>query len=323
MSDENGVVFMKKFIEKIKAASTIAILGHIRPDGDCVGSCLGLYNYIIDNYPNKKVTVYLQPIMDKFSFLTGAGLIQNEPDNIIYDLAVSLDCGDTDRHGEFAKIFLSALETICLDHHRSNIGFGNYYYCDPEASSTCEVLCRHFDMDKISKECAEALYLGIIHDTGVLKYPSTTEVTMNCAGKLISKGVDTQYIIDETFYKVSYNQNRLTGRALIDAKLYLDGKVIATCITEEIFREFQSGKTETDGIVDKLRVTDGTEVAIFIYQLSENVFKYSLRSISYVDVSRIAVSFGGGGHIRAAGFEASGAYEDNLDKILKMIKLQL
>lgn len=314
---------MKEFIEKIETASTIAILGHIRPDGDCVGSCLGLYNYINDNYPEKETVVYLQPVMDKFRFLAGAGHINNEPRSRVYELAISLDCGDTDRHGEFAGIFSSAADTICLDHHRSNTGFGNYYYCDPDASSTCEVICRHIDMDKVSKECAEALYLGIIHDTGVLKYPSTTEKTMLCAGKLMSKGVNTQFIIDETFYKVSYRQNLLTGRALLDAKLYLGGRVIATCITEDIFREFQAGKDDTDGIVDKLRVTDGTEVTVFTYQLSENVFKYSLRSVSYVDVSRIAVSFGGGGHIRAAGFEAEGSYEDNMSRILEMINEQL
>lgn len=314
---------MKKFIEKIEKSSSIAIIGHIRPDGDCIGSCLGLYNYIIDNYQDKNVDVYLQPIMDKFKFIRGTDKIFTQNTKKIYELAISLDCGDTDRHGEFADIFKNSKDTICLDHHRSNVGFGNYYYCDPDASSACEVLYRHLDADKINYECAEALYLGIVHDTGVFKYPSTSEDTMKVAGKLMSLGARTQYIIDETFYKVNFNQNKLTGQALLDSKLYLDGKVISTCLTLDMFKKYNAQKSDTDGIVDKLRVTDGTEVTVFVYQLSEDVYKYSLRSVSYVDVSKIAVHFGGGGHIRAAGFEARGTYEDNLNIILDMINEQI
>jgi len=314
---------MKEFIEKIEKSSSIAIIGHIRPDGDCIGSCLGLYNYIIDNYQDKNVDVYLQPIMDKFKFIRGTDKIFTQNTEKIYELAISLDCGDTDRHGEFADIFKNSKDTICLDHHRSNVGFGNYYYCDPDASSACEVLYRHLDADKINYECAEALYLGIVHDTGVFKYPSTSEDTMKVAGKLMSLGARTQYIIDETFYKVNFNQNKLTGQALLDSKLYLDGKVISTCLTLDMFKKYNAQKSDTDGIVDKLRVTDGTEVTVFVYQLSEDVYKYSLRSVSYVDVSKIAVHFGGGGHIRAAGFEARGTYEDNLNIILDMINEQI
>lgn len=314
---------MNELINKIEKANSIAIFGHIRPDGDCVGSCLGLYNYIKDNYADKQVNVYLEPIMDKFKFLSGADKIRHNADDTIYELGISLDCGDTDRHGEFGPIYQRALDKVCLDHHRSNQGFGDFFYCDPDASSACEVLCRFLDFDKISFEAAEPLYLGIIHDTGVLKYPATTEQTMICAGKLMSKGVRTQFIIDETFYKVNYTQSRLTGQALLNSKLYFDGKVISTCVTKEMFEEFHAVKDDTDGIVDKIRVVDGVEVAIFIYQIDEERFKFSLRSVSYVDVSTIAVSFGGGGHIRAAGFEAYGKYEENLDKILDMIKVQL
>ena len=146
---------------------------------------------------------------------------------------------------------------------------------------------------------------------------------MAIAGKLISKGARSQYIIDETFFKVSYNQNRLTGKVLLDAKLHMEGKVITACITKEIFDEFNTTKDDTDGIIDKLRVTDGVEVAVLAYQKGENLFKYSLRSVRYIDVSKIAASFGGGGHIRAAGFDAGGRYEDVLKRIMDMIIEQM
>ncbi len=314
---------MKKLLDMIEQCSTISIVGHIRPDGDCIGSSLGMYNYIKDNYPGKRVDVYLEPIMDKFKFLRGALDIKNEPSEEIYELSISVDCSDTDRHGEFAHIFKNAQHTVCIDHHRSNQGFGDLYYCDPDASSACEVVSRFFDIDKISKPCAEALYMGIIHDTGVLKYSATSEETMFIVGKLIAKGIDTQYIIDETFYRVRYTQNRLTGKALLNSKLYLDGKVIASCIPTEDFLELGAIKDDTDGIIDKLRVTEGIEVAILGYQTGEDEFKFSMRSVSQVNVSGIAVYFGGGGHIRASGVNMKGSYEDSLKKLLDMVEKQL
>ena len=102
----------------------------------------------------------------------------------------------------------------------------------------------------------------------------------------------------------------------------MNDKVIASCITKDIFEDYDTSKDDTDGIIDKLRVTEGVEVAVLAYQKGENLFKYSLRSVSKIDVSAIAVSFGGGGHIRAAGFDAEGAYEDNLKRILVMIEEQ-
>lgn len=314
---------MKKLFDLVDRANTIAIVGHIRPDGDCIGSSLGMYNYILDNYPGKRVDVYLEPIVDKFKFLKGSKDIINQPSDDIYDLSISVDCSDTERHGEFGHIFKNAKNTICIDHHRSNEGFGDLYYCDPDASSACEVVSRFFDMNKISKNCAEALYMGIIHDTGVLKYSATSEETMYIVGKLIAKGIDTQFIIDETFYKVRYVQNRLTGKALMDSKLYLDGLVIASCISQEDFDQFGASKDDTDGIIDKLRVTEGVEVAILGYQTSENTFKFSMRSIAKVNVSQISVYFGGGGHIRASGFTLEGTYEESLNKILEQIAKQL
>lgn len=313
---------MKELLNQIEQANTIAIFGHIRPDGDCVGSCLGLYNYIKDNF-DKKVTVFLEKIPSKFHFLKGADFICNTPSDEVFDLGISLDCGDRDRHGDFYDIFGNAKVTACLDHHRSNVGFGDYFYCDPEASSACEVLFRHLDFEKISQETAECLYLGIVHDTGVFKYSACKAETMYIAGRLLNKGVNAQKIIDDTFYRVTYNQNLLTGQALLNAKRFLDNQVIATCVTLDMFESFQATKDDTDGIVDKIRVTDGVEVAIFSYQLKPDVYKFSLRSISKVDVSIIAVSFGGGGHIRAAGFEVYGGYEENLAKVLELIKAQL
>jgi phosphoesterase RecJ-like protein len=311
------------FWSKIKAAESIAVFGHIRPDGDCVGSFLGLYNYIMDNIPGKNITIYLQSMPDSFSFLRYYDRVCEKVDDKVYDLAISLDCADRERHGEFMDIYGRAKDSICIDHHKSNKGFGNYYYCDPDASATSEIVYRFLEDDKISKYCAECLYLGIIHDTGVFKYSATSEETMKCAGRLISKGINTQHIIDDTFYKVSYNQNRMKAQAVLDSKLYLDGKLIATCVTLDRFKQFNTNRKDVEGIVDQIRLTAGIEVAVFAYQLEENKFKFSMRSIDKVDVSEIAVVFGGGGHVKAAGFDAYGTYDEVLDKVIDMVKERL
>ena len=116
---------MNDFIKEIEKADSIVILGHLRPDGDCVGSCLGVYNYIYDNYPDKTVDIYLDEFKQEFSFLRGASEILHEKQERVYDLCISLDSGDLARHGEFETYFYEARRTLCVDHHISNLGFGD------------------------------------------------------------------------------------------------------------------------------------------------------------------------------------------------------
>ena len=156
----------KKFELQIQNAETIAISGHMNPDGDCIGSCLGLYTYIVEQYPEKQVTLLLEPVQEKFSFLKYADQItQKKESTEPYDLFFSLDCSDTERLHEFKKYFEEAKYKICVDHHFTNQGFGDLQFIVPDASSTCEVLFSMFDWEKISLACAQDLYMGIVHDT--------------------------------------------------------------------------------------------------------------------------------------------------------------
>ena len=133
----------KEFELQIQNAETIAISGHMNPDGDCIGSCLGLYTYIVEQYPEKQVTLLLEPVQEKFSFLKYADQItQKKESTEPYDLFFSLDCSDTERLHEFKKYFEEAKYKICVDHHFTNQGFGDLQFIVPDASSTCEVfLC--------------------------------------------------------------------------------------------------------------------------------------------------------------------------------------
>lgn len=314
---------MKHFKEQILKAEKIAITGHIHPDGDCIGSCLALKQYILDNDPKKTVDVYLEAFGAEFNFLAHADeVIHTAKNDEVYDLFFVLDCGSEDRYEPFAEMVKNAKIVIGIDHHISNDGFGDFCKIDPEASATCEVLCQIFEKEKISKECAQCLYTGIVHDTGVFKHSNTTRKTMEYAGMLLEKGVSSTKIIDETFYQKTFVQNQLLGKALLNSELNGDGKIIFSYVSEEDFKEIHATSADSDGIIDQLRITKGVEAAIFLYPL-ENGYKVSMRSNEQVNVSEIAKSYGGGGHIRAAGCSMDGTLKEIKNKIIGDIAKQL
>lgn len=315
---------LAQFSKKIKKAKTIAISGHTNPDGDCIGACLGLCTYILDQYPNKKVDVLLEPVNKKFQFLKYADEIMHEKETPKpYDLYVSLDCSEPERLNQFQTCFEEAKDTICIDHHITNKGFGNLCFIDPEASSTCEILFRLLDYERISFDCAQDLYLGIVHDTGVFKHSNTTRSVMEIAGALIEKGVKPDFIIDETFYKKTYIQNQILGRALMESILLLDGQMIFSVITKKDFDLYEITSDDLEGIIDQLRVTEGVECALFLYEKQSGEYKVSMRSNGKVDVSKIARTFGGGGHVRAAGCTMTGNVRDIINNISLHVDHQL
>lgn len=316
---------MNEMHKLVEAANSIAISGHVRPDGDCAGSCLGLYNYLKDCYPEKEIQVYLEPISKSFQFLKGTESIKAANDDLekVYDLFISLDCGSIDRLGDAEKIFLNAKKNLVIDHHISNTKFGMTNIVEGTTSSTSEILFTLMDVDKISKETAEALYLGIVHDTGVFKYNSTSRRTMEIGGILMEKGIDYTWIIDSTFYQNTYLQNQLLGRCLLESFMLLDGKVIASCIGQKIFDFYEAKPDDLSGVVERLRTTEGVEVAILAYETSNNEYKVSMRSNGIVDVSKIAVYFGGGGHRLAAGCTMRGSYHDVINNLTGHVENQL
>ena len=310
--------------KKKKNAVTIAIGGHVRPDGDCVGSCMGLYHYIQDNFSGKEVDVYLEEMPDKFYCLKSTEFIRHEIlKDKVYDLFISLDCGDKERLGFSAPLFDQAKRTYCIDHHISNTGFAQDEYTVADASSTCELVYQLMEDEKISLNTAEALYLGIVHDTGVFQYTCATPSTFRMAANLLEKGVDGARLIQDTYYEKTYAQNQILGRTLLESILFMDKTCIASYVTKKTMDFYGVKVKDLDGIVSQLRVTKDVEVAIFMYELETNVFKVSLRSKERVDVSKVAKYFGGGGHKKAAGLTMAGTYYDVLNNLSRQIEAQM
>lgn len=310
--------------EALKNMKTVALGGHVRPDGDCIGSSLGLYNYIKRWYKDIQVDIYLEPISDVFRFLNQAEDIRHEiVEKETYDLFVSLDCGDVSRLGFASPLFESAKRTMCIDHHISNASFAERNCIVPEASSTSELVYNLLEKDKITKEIAECLYVGIVHDTGVFQYSSTSPETMEAAANLMRTGLNASQIIDMTYYEKTYLQNQILGRTLLESILLMDGRCIAGMVTKSEMDFYNVGPKDLEGIVSQLRVTKGVDVAIFIYELQPQEFKVSLRSNDHVDVSVIAQYFNGGGHKKAAGFTMKGTVHDVLNNVVRLIEKQI
>lgn len=317
---------MMQFEKELQGVRTVAIAGHVRPDGDSVGSCIGLWHYIRDNFPQTEVDMWLEsPGPDeKFAVLEGFESIRLvDGKDREYDLFISVDCADYDRLGAAVSYFDRAKRTICIDHHVSNSGFADENLIVPEASSTCEVLCELMEPEKISRAAASALYMGITHDTGVFQYSCTSPKTMRLAAMLMEKGIPYASIVEETFYKRTYRQNQILGKALLESMRILDGKCIVSVVRRREMEFFGVTPMDLDGIVSQLKLTEGVDVAIFLYETGNLEFKVSLRSRESVDVSQVASYFGGGGHVRAAGVTMKGTFHDIINNLTLHIERQL
>lgn len=292
----------------LKGKHSVAIGGHIRPDGDCVGSTIGLYLYLTTYYPEIETDLYLEEIPEAFQMMGHRDVPKHEiVEGKVYDLFISLDCGDERRLGFSEPVFQKAKETLCVDHHISNESFADTNYIVPDASSTSELVFRLLDEEKITEEIASFLYMGIVHDTGVFQYSCTSPETMEVGAALLRKGINGSAIIDGTYFEKSYVQNQMLGKALLESMIILNKKAVVSVIRLKEMEFFQAKPSDLDGIVSVLRQTRGVEVAILLYELEPQTFKVSLRSKEIVDVSAVAKYYGGGGHVRAAGVTMKGS----------------
>lgn len=310
-------------LEECKGAKRIGISGHIRPDGDCVGSCLALWQYLEKCIPEAEVKVFLEKPADIFKEIKGFEQIDSSfGEEQIFDVFFALDCA-SDRLGGAEKYFQAAKKKINIDHHVSNNGCGDINYVMPKVGSTCELIYDLADKNMLDKDIAMAIYIGIIHDTGVFQYSNTTPETMEKAAELIRYGFDFPRLIEETFYQKTYIQTQIMGRALMESIRFLNERCIVSCVDSKTMEFYDVDSKDMDGIVNQLRNIKGVDCAIFMYQTGVLEYKVSMRSNEKVDVSKVASYFGGGGHMRAAGCSMKGTFHDCVNNLSLHIERQL
>ncbi len=311
--------------EILSGVKNVGICGHVKPDGDAFGSCMGLYLFLKTYYSSIQAKVYLEDnYASSYEFVDCSDeIVHDYPQEEAHDLFISLDCADMERLGNSLPYFKAAKKTVVIDHHISNTGFGMINEIQPDASSASELVALLIGKDRITKQIAEPLYMGIAHDTGVFQYSCTSSRTMMVGGWLMDTGIDFTEICDSTFFRKTYIQNQVLGRALTESILMMDGRLIFSAMRRKDMDFYQVESKDLDGIVQQLRVTAGVEVSVFMYETAPRQYKVSLRSNGNVDVSKVAVYFQGGGHVMAAGCTMNGGVHDVINNIAAQVDLQL
>lgn len=312
-----------KRINDLTGAKTIAVSGHVRPDGDCVCSVLALYRYLKKEVPEARIDVYLEEPPAVFLILEDIQVIKSEFNtNENYDVFFALDCNE-ERLGDAQPIFARAHRRINIDHHISNKGCGDECVLEPERSSTAELLYELMEPSLVDEEIAKAIYLGIAHDTGVFRFSNTSPRTMEITAELLKFGFDFSALIETTYYEKTYLQTQIMGRAILESVRFMDGRCIVSMVSRRMMEFYQVGPKDLDGIVNQLQGVRDVDCSIFMYEIDTLEYKVSMRSDGAVDVSKIAERFGGGGHVRAAGCTMRGTYHDNINNLSREIAAQL
>lgn len=311
--------------EILVGVKTVGICGHIKPDGDAFGSSMGMYLFLKTYYPAIETKIYLEDsYSETYEFVSCSDeIIHDYPDENPHDLFIATDCADAERLGKAIGYFNAAKKTLVIDHHVSNTGFGMVNEIQPDASSASELIALMIGKERINRQIAEPLYMGIAHDTGIFQYSCTSSRTMTVGGWLMDTGINFSEICDSTFFRKTYHQNQVLGRALTESILMMDGKLIFSVIRRKDMDFYQIESKDLDGIVQQLRVTTGVEIAVFMYETAPNQFKVSMRSNGRIDVSEIAVYFQGGGHVMAAGCMMNGSAYDVVNNIAAQADRQL
>ncbi len=171
------------------------------------------------------------------------------------------------------------------------------------------------DPEKIDVQIAKAIYIGIIHDTGVLRYSNTSPRTLQITAELVKFGFDFSEIIEETFFERTYLQTQIMGRAILESVRFMNDRCIVSMVSRRMMEFYRVTPKDLDGIVNQLQSVKGVDCSIFMYETGTLEYKVSMRSNGRVDVAAVALKFGGGGHVRAAGCTMNGTYHDNINNL--------
>jgi len=296
----------------LAAAGEILITAHIDPDGDAVGSCLGLK--IALRHRGKTADVVLEsPLPASLLFLPEADTIRR-PDEVRtrYGTAFVLDSSSLDRVGSVAQKTLAPGARIAvIDHHWGNEGFGDIRLVDPGASATAELVYDLIEALRVplSPPIAECLYTGILSDTGGFRYANTSSRTLRVAARLVEEGARSSVVAEALYATKTAPSLRILGLALASLETKGGGKIGAMTISREMFEKAGAKPEDADGIVQYAKDLAGARVGVLIQETGPDEIRASLRSDGTVDVNQVASQFGGGGHRNAAGLRVQGRLE--------------
>jgi phosphoesterase RecJ-like protein len=308
---------LTEVVKQLQAARNIAIVCHVRPDGDALGSGLALTTALRNAGKNVYMLCDDQPPERLCIFDTVKGVLQKLPvDKDDLDAFVSVDSADLSRIGSFATAYSKFKGvTVNIDHHISNDKYGKINYVI-DCPATCEIIPEILEAAgfEITTDIANLLALGLLTDSGNFSHQDVSSKTFTIAAKLKDKGADLSYVAYEMFSKQTKQRALLYGRVMDKMRFALDDRLVFITVTQKDFEETQTDKSQTEGFVDFPLSIEGVEVAAAVMEVKHGQYKVSLRS-KRVNVNAIASTFGGGGHILASGCMLFGEYEEVIEKL--------
>lgn len=306
---------MRQAFELIKKSSNIALVSHINPDADTLGSSLAMFHSL--SFLGKKITVYnCSEIPASLSFLPGIELVTNIfPSEC--DLVISLDCGDIKRLG----LKDGNYKILNIDHHASNPLYGDENIVIADAASTASVVLKFLrELDIVpDKKASICLYAALASDTGFFQYDETDENVFLDAAYLAKCGASAPFAAKQMKQREPLSKIKLLSAILQTLELRANGKMAFLYMTQEMMQKCGAKSDEADGAVETARSIDGVEMSLFLREEKDGKIRASLRSKDYADVNAMALIFGGGGHVRAAGFTVAFG-DDFVTEAYKMVK---
>ena len=314
-----------RIIEALRESRTVCVVGHIRPDGDCVGSQLGLTLALRNE--GKKVTCWNEDrIPEKYEFLDRDGTIQKPKKGLNFDCVVATDAASLERIGKVARFVTHRQLLINIDHHESNTRFADLNWVSGREPSTGELIFRLLKIAKwpITKRIADCLFTAVSTDTGSFQYASTRPGTYHVAGELVSRGADLARICQEVYQSYPLSRARLLRHVYSHFRLTHDDQIAYFWLKKADLTRTGADSCDSEGLIDHIRAIAPVVVACIFEEVEPELTRISLRSKSnQVNVNEIAAQFGGGGHSAAAGARIPGSPLSTQRKVIAAIKQAL
>ncbi len=314
-----------RILEVIRENKTFCIVGHMRPDGDCIGSQLGLALALRNE--GKKVTVWNQDAIPlKYKFLVGDDLIEKPKRGEKFDCVIATDCASYERLGTVADCIKNRKILINIDHHATNPRYGDVNWVSPREPSCGELIYRLLKVARwpITKPIADLLFAAISTDTGSFQYPNTRPGTFHAGAELVTRGANLAKICDEVYQSYPLSRAKLLKHVYSKFRLTADDRIAWLWLKKKDFTRTGAESDDTEGLIDHLRAIEPVIVACVFEELEPELTRISLRSKSdKVNVSEICGQFGGGGHPAAAGARISGNPLSVQRKVIAAVKRAL
>ena len=309
----------RRIADLIEASETFIIASHIAPDGDAIGCELSIYSVLKRLGKSVKV-VSEDGVPDNFAFLEGSADILTSVEETA-DVAIVVDSAGLDRIGEVCEVVAGCPEIVNIDHHRSNASFGTVNLVDTTAGATAEIVYGLLNMlaGPLTGGEAEALFSGIMTDTGCFRFPTTSSRTLKIAAELLELGAKPYHLASEIFWNKSVSGMKLLSDALATIETTHEGRVATMDVTKAMMDASGADHFDTEGFANYPRLISGVLVGVLLRETEAGNFRVSLRSKENVDVNEIARTFGGGGHQTAAGFRIKG----DLSRIKERIRHEI